>query len=135
MITWILSVLTLYLFVLQAFKEYIQKLEKIMERKAQCVHSMRAQLQPYLMPSHSSQSHNHWEHNNDSVIWIYKFYKREHLPIKKWHLYKVLLLMNCQYKFNNTKYSMVKILYWYVFLHIFKCLTFQEVIYYWCMWH
>ncbi|XP_055367559.1 kinesin-like protein KIF24 [Betta splendens] len=37
------------------FREYICKLVKIMERKAQCVHSMRAQLQSYLTPNHSSQ--------------------------------------------------------------------------------
>ncbi|KAK2837212.1 hypothetical protein Q5P01_014424 [Channa striata] len=37
-----------------AFGEYIHKLEKIMERKAQCVHSMRAQLQPYLKPRHTN---------------------------------------------------------------------------------
>uniref|UniRef100_A0AAQ5XKX5 Kinesin motor domain-containing protein n=1 Tax=Amphiprion ocellaris TaxID=80972 RepID=A0AAQ5XKX5_AMPOC len=33
-----------------AFGEYILKLEEIMEKKARCVHSMRAQLQPYLNP-------------------------------------------------------------------------------------
>ncbi|XP_035495202.1 uncharacterized protein LOC118313666 isoform X1 [Scophthalmus maximus] len=41
-----------------AFGEYVHKLEEIMERKAWCVHSMRAQLQPYLKPSHSNQTHN-----------------------------------------------------------------------------
>uniref|UniRef100_A0A672G9Q4 Kinesin-like protein n=1 Tax=Salarias fasciatus TaxID=181472 RepID=A0A672G9Q4_SALFA len=30
------------------FGEYVHRLEEIMEKKAQCVHSMRAQLQPYL---------------------------------------------------------------------------------------
>ncbi|XP_067377374.1 kinesin-like protein KIF24 isoform X2 [Channa argus] len=44
-----------------AFGEYIHTLEKIMERKAQCVHSMRAQLQPYLKPKQSNQSHNEGE--------------------------------------------------------------------------
>ncbi|KAM4577424.1 uncharacterized protein PAE49_007223 isoform 2-T2 [Odontesthes bonariensis] len=33
-----------------AFEEYVRKLAEIVERKARCVHSMRAQLQPYLKP-------------------------------------------------------------------------------------
>ncbi|XP_062235930.1 uncharacterized protein LOC133932999 [Platichthys flesus] len=41
-----------------AFGEYVNKLEEIMEKKALCVHSMRAQLQPYLMLSQSNQAHN-----------------------------------------------------------------------------
>ncbi|XP_026177697.1 kinesin-like protein KIF24 isoform X2 [Mastacembelus armatus] len=41
-----------------AFGEYINKLEKIMERKAQCVQIMRAQLQPFLKPSYPSQPIN-----------------------------------------------------------------------------
>ncbi|XP_029960073.1 kinesin-like protein KIF24 [Salarias fasciatus] len=39
------------------FGEYVHRLEEIMEKKAQCVHSMRAQLQPYLKPIH----YNHLE--------------------------------------------------------------------------
>ncbi|XP_019956348.2 kinesin-like protein KIF24 isoform X2 [Paralichthys olivaceus] len=39
-----------------AFGEYVHKLEEIMEKKALCVHSMRAQLQPYLMLSQSNQT-------------------------------------------------------------------------------
>ncbi|XP_023266417.1 uncharacterized protein LOC111658217 [Seriola lalandi dorsalis] len=50
-----------------AFGEYVHKLEEIMERKAQCVHSMRAQLQPYLKPSHFSQPHNQREDNNNPI--------------------------------------------------------------------
>ncbi|XP_035022862.2 uncharacterized protein LOC118115664 isoform X2 [Hippoglossus stenolepis] len=41
-----------------AFGEYVNKLEEIMEKKALCVHSMRAQLQPYLMLRQSNQTHN-----------------------------------------------------------------------------
>ncbi|XP_045889775.1 uncharacterized protein LOC123959647 [Micropterus dolomieu] len=37
-----------------AFGEYVHKLQEIMERKAECVHSMIAQLQPYLQPNHSN---------------------------------------------------------------------------------
>uniref|UniRef100_A0A3B4VGP9 Kinesin motor domain-containing protein n=1 Tax=Seriola dumerili TaxID=41447 RepID=A0A3B4VGP9_SERDU len=50
-----------------AFGEYVHKLEEIMERKAQCVHSMRAQLQPYLKPCHFNQPHNQREDNNNSI--------------------------------------------------------------------
>ncbi|XP_040011667.1 uncharacterized protein LOC120805479 isoform X2 [Xiphias gladius] len=50
-----------------AFGEYVHKLEEIMERKAWCVHSMRAQLQPYLNPSHSNQPHNQGEDNNNPI--------------------------------------------------------------------
>lgn len=42
-----------------AFSEYIHKLEEIMKRKAQCVYSMIAQLQPYLETHHSHQVHTH----------------------------------------------------------------------------
>ncbi|XP_074525839.1 uncharacterized protein LOC141790100 [Halichoeres trimaculatus] len=42
-----------------AFSEYIHKLEEIMKKKAQCVHSMIAQLQPYLRSHHSNQAHTH----------------------------------------------------------------------------
>ncbi|KAM9361014.1 kinesin-like protein KIF24 [Symphorus nematophorus] len=38
-----------------AFGEYIHKLGELMERKARCVHSMIAQLQPYLKTSPSNQ--------------------------------------------------------------------------------
>lgn len=72
-------ILTLCLFALQAFGEYVHKLEEIMERKAWCVHSMRAQLQPYLKPSHSNQTHNQWEENNNPVTWINKVNKQEYL--------------------------------------------------------
>ncbi|XP_040897283.1 uncharacterized protein LOC121184013 [Toxotes jaculatrix] len=47
-----------------AFGEYICKLEEIMERKAQCVNSMRAHLQPYLRPSHSNQPYKQGKDNN-----------------------------------------------------------------------
>ncbi|XP_047448792.1 uncharacterized protein LOC125012723 isoform X2 [Mugil cephalus] len=40
-----------------AFGEYINRLEEIMERKAQSVRNMRAQLQPYLKPTHSNHLH------------------------------------------------------------------------------
>lgn len=49
----------------QAFGEYVHKLEDIMERKARCVHSMIAQLQPYLKLSQSNQPHNKEEDNHD----------------------------------------------------------------------
>ncbi|XP_065807579.1 kinesin-like protein KIF24 isoform X2 [Labrus bergylta] len=50
-----------------AFSEYVHKLEEIMERKARCVESMMAELQPYLKLSHSHSAHYHnqREHNND----------------------------------------------------------------------
>ncbi|XP_018523899.1 uncharacterized protein LOC108878082 isoform X2 [Lates calcarifer] len=51
-----------------AFGEYVHKLEEIMERKAQCVRSMRAQLQPYLKPSHSNQPNNQGKDNNKPII-------------------------------------------------------------------
>ncbi|XP_035515045.1 uncharacterized protein LOC118326203 isoform X2 [Morone saxatilis] len=50
-----------------AFGEYVHKLVEIMERKAQCVHSMISQLQPYLKTSHSNQLHNQGEDNRDSI--------------------------------------------------------------------
>ncbi|XP_028433888.1 uncharacterized protein LOC114555584 isoform X2 [Perca flavescens] len=50
-----------------AFAEYVNKLEDIMERKARCVHSMIAQLQPYLKISHSTQPHNQEEDNHGPV--------------------------------------------------------------------
>ncbi|CAI5650192.1 unnamed protein product [Oreochromis niloticus] len=45
-----------------AFGEYVHQLEEIMEKKARCVHSMRAQLQPYLKPitsNHQQGADNH----------------------------------------------------------------------------
>ncbi|CAB1321626.1 unnamed protein product [Coregonus sp. 'balchen'] len=39
------------------FREYVQKLEEIMEQKAVCVQSMRAQLQPYLTHPIALQQH------------------------------------------------------------------------------
>ncbi|XP_049907216.1 uncharacterized protein LOC126394445 [Epinephelus moara] len=50
-----------------AFGEYVHKLEDIMERKARCVHSMLAQLQPYLKPSLSKQPHNQGKDNHDPI--------------------------------------------------------------------
>ncbi|XP_059192711.1 uncharacterized protein LOC131974423 [Centropristis striata] len=50
-----------------AFGDYVQKLENIMEKKARCVHSMIAQLQPYLRPSHSNQPHNQEGDNHNAV--------------------------------------------------------------------
>ncbi|XP_034398126.1 uncharacterized protein LOC117736718 [Cyclopterus lumpus] len=46
-----------------AFGEYVHKLVDIMERKARCVQSMIAQLQPYLKPSNSNKPHNREEDN------------------------------------------------------------------------
>ncbi|XP_019113045.2 uncharacterized protein LOC104920354 isoform X2 [Larimichthys crocea] len=48
-----------------AFGEYVHKLGEIMERKARCVHSMIAQLQPYLKTSHINKPHNQAEDNHD----------------------------------------------------------------------
>ncbi|XP_034547184.1 uncharacterized protein LOC117818427 isoform X2 [Notolabrus celidotus] len=50
-----------------AFSEYIHNLEEIMKRKAQCVHSMIAQLQPYLktIGSHQAHDHNQGVHDHD----------------------------------------------------------------------
>ncbi|XP_034728726.1 uncharacterized protein LOC117945379 [Etheostoma cragini] len=50
-----------------AFREYVHKLEDIMDKKARCVHSMIAQLQPYLQPSHSNQPHNQKEENHGPI--------------------------------------------------------------------
>ncbi|XP_041793481.1 uncharacterized protein LOC121606931 [Chelmon rostratus] len=50
-----------------AFGEYVHKLGEIMERKARCVHSMIAQLQPYLKTSHCNQPHNPGEDNHDKI--------------------------------------------------------------------
>ncbi|XP_029296186.1 uncharacterized protein LOC115013805 [Cottoperca gobio] len=50
-----------------AFGDYVQKLEDIMERKAQCVHIMIAQLQPYLKPSQSNGPHHQEEDNHDPI--------------------------------------------------------------------
>ncbi|KAM7391949.1 hypothetical protein PAMP_022595 [Pampus punctatissimus] len=51
-----------------AFGEYIHKLEEIMERKAQCVHSMRAQLQSYLRLSPSfHHQHIQAEDNHEPI--------------------------------------------------------------------
>ncbi|KAA8592197.1 hypothetical protein FQN60_017652 [Etheostoma spectabile] len=50
-----------------AFREYVHKLEDIMEKKARCVHSMIAQLQPYLKPSHSNQPHNQEEDSHGPI--------------------------------------------------------------------
>ncbi|XP_042338194.1 uncharacterized protein LOC121939422 [Plectropomus leopardus] len=50
-----------------AFGEYVHKLEDIMERKARCVHSMLAQLRPYLKPSYSNQPHNQEEDNHHPI--------------------------------------------------------------------
>nr|XP_015828171.2 kinesin-like protein K39 isoform X2 [Nothobranchius furzeri]XP_015828173.2 kinesin-like protein K39 isoform X2 [Nothobranchius furzeri]XP_015828174.2 kinesin-like protein K39 isoform X2 [Nothobranchius furzeri] len=41
-----------------AFGEYVQKLAEILEGKARCLHSMRAQLQPFLTASPSSKQGN-----------------------------------------------------------------------------
>lgn len=51
-------------YILQAFGEYVHKLEEIMERKARCVHSMRAQLQPYLKSTPSSEHQHKQEEDN-----------------------------------------------------------------------
>lgn len=51
----------------QEFGEYIHKLGEIMVRKAKCVHSMIAQLQPYLKSVHSNQRHNR-EHDSNNQI-------------------------------------------------------------------
>nr|XP_046243488.1 uncharacterized protein LOC124058362 isoform X2 [Scatophagus argus] len=48
-----------------AFGEYVHKLGEIMEKKAQCIHSMIAQLQPHLKTSHSNQPHNQGMDNHD----------------------------------------------------------------------
>ncbi|XP_073322835.1 uncharacterized protein [Pagrus major] len=50
-----------------AFGEYVHKLGEIMERKARCVHSMIAQLQPYLKTNHCNQPHNQGEDNDDQI--------------------------------------------------------------------
>ncbi|KAM7416677.1 hypothetical protein PAMA_018639 [Pampus argenteus] len=51
-----------------SFGEYIHKLEEIMERKAQCVHSMRAQLQSYLKLSPSfHHQHIQAEDKNEPI--------------------------------------------------------------------
>lgn len=38
-----------------------------MERKARCVHSMIAQLQPYLKTKYSNQPHNRGEDKDDQI--------------------------------------------------------------------
>ncbi|XP_070689493.1 kinesin-like protein KIF24 [Pempheris klunzingeri] len=49
------------------FATYVHKLEEIMERKAQCVHGMIAQLQPFLQLSHSNCPHNQGENDHDPI--------------------------------------------------------------------
>nr|XP_004544746.1 kinesin-like protein KIF24 isoform X2 [Maylandia zebra] len=49
-----------------AFGEYVQQLEEIMEKKAWCVHSMRAQLQPYLKPITSIHPQGADDHRSTS---------------------------------------------------------------------
>ncbi|XP_071339147.1 kinesin-like protein KIF24 isoform X2 [Trachinotus anak] len=49
------------------FGEYVNKLGEIMERKALCLYSMRAQLQPFLKPSYFNQLHNQGEDNKNPV--------------------------------------------------------------------
>ncbi|XP_054467751.1 uncharacterized protein LOC129101833 [Anoplopoma fimbria] len=48
-----------------AFEEYVHKLEDIMERKARCIQSMIAHLQPYLKPNPSNQQQDREEDNQD----------------------------------------------------------------------
>ncbi|XP_076587293.1 uncharacterized protein LOC143321062 [Chaetodon auriga] len=55
-----------------AFGEYVHKLGEIMERKARCVHSMIAQLQPYMKTSHCNQPHNPGEDNHDQITRIHQ---------------------------------------------------------------
>ncbi|XP_042276051.1 uncharacterized protein LOC121903263 isoform X1 [Thunnus maccoyii] len=52
-----------------AFEDYVHKLEDIMKRKARCVHSMRAQLQPYLKlsPPSSDNQHKQEEDNHEPI--------------------------------------------------------------------
>ncbi|XP_029998811.1 uncharacterized protein LOC115425405 isoform X2 [Sphaeramia orbicularis] len=50
------------------FAEYINQLEVIMERKAKCVHSMIAQLQPYLKFSPSSHQQHKQEDDHNLTI-------------------------------------------------------------------
>lgn len=47
------------------FGEYVHKLGKIMERKAQCIHSMIARLQPYLRTSLSDQPQHYSVDNHE----------------------------------------------------------------------
>ncbi|XP_030593526.1 kinesin-like protein KIF24 isoform X2 [Archocentrus centrarchus] len=49
-----------------AFGEYVHKLEEIMEKKAWCVHRIRAQLQPYLKPVPSNHPQGGDNHSSTS---------------------------------------------------------------------
>ncbi|CAG5923489.1 unnamed protein product, partial [Menidia menidia] len=50
-----------------AFEEYVHKLAEIMERKASCVQSMKAQLQPYLKPRHPMNTLQRQNNGHDSI--------------------------------------------------------------------
>lgn len=71
---------TLYIFLMyilffcQAFGDYVHQLEEIMEKKARCVHSMRAQLQPYLKPITSNHPQGADDHRSTSWIWVNNTY-------------------------------------------------------------
>ncbi|XP_008292655.1 kinesin-like protein KIF24 [Stegastes partitus] len=61
-----------------AFGEYVHKLEEIMERKAWCVRSMRAQLQPFLIPIQSNHAQDQGGNGHEPVNLMIQVNKQEY---------------------------------------------------------